>query len=73
MDVVEGVSIQTETVLRQAWLEGVKPVLVFNKMDRLFVDLKMSGNEVYQHLKKLLEQVFLFLFFVLWGVCCALL
>ena len=34
VDVVEGVQPQTEAVLKQAWLEGIKPVLVLNKIDR---------------------------------------
>ena len=48
---------QTQTVLRQAWLEQLKPVLVINKMDRLITELKLSPLEAYLHLQKLLEQV----------------
>ena len=36
IDVVEGVQPQTEVVLKQAWLEGIKPVLVLNKVDKQF-------------------------------------
>ena len=35
LDVVEGVQPQTKVVLRQAWDEGIKPVLVLNKVERL--------------------------------------
>ncbi|KAK7990973.1 elongation factor Tu GTP binding domain-containing protein [Apiospora arundinis] len=57
VDAVEGVCSQTVTVLRQTWIEKLKPLLVINKMDRLVTELKMSPAEAYQHLSKLLEQV----------------
>jgi len=57
VDAVEGVCSQTVTVLRQAWNEHMKPLLVINKMDRLITELKMSPGEAYTHLSKLLEQV----------------
>lgn len=57
VDAVEGVCSQTITVLRQTWIEKLKPLLVINKMDRLVTELKMSAAEAYTHLSKLLEQV----------------
>lgn len=57
VDAVEGVCSQTVTVLRQTWIEHMKPILVINKMDRLLTELKMSPGEAYTHLSKLLEQV----------------
>ncbi|KAG5981077.1 hypothetical protein E4U55_003327 [Claviceps digitariae] len=57
VDAVEGVCSQTVTVLRQAWTEKLKPLLVINKMDRLITELKMTPAEAYVHLSKLLEQV----------------
>lgn len=57
VDAVEGVCSQTVTVLRQSWIEKLKPLLVFNKIDRLITELKMTPNEAYIHLSKLLEQV----------------
>lgn len=57
VDAVEGVCSQTVTVLRQTWIEHMKPLLVINKMDRLITELKMSPNEAYSHLTKLLEQI----------------
>lgn len=57
VDAVEGVCSQTITVLRQTWIEKLKPLLVVNKMDRLVTELKMSPSEAYVHLSQLLEQV----------------
>jgi ribosome assembly protein 1 len=57
VDAVEGVCSQTVTVLRQTWVEHMKPLLVINKMDRLITELKMTPGEAYTHLTKLLEQV----------------
>ncbi|EIW70862.1 hypothetical protein TREMEDRAFT_68249 [Tremella mesenterica DSM 1558] len=57
VDVVEGVCTQTIAVLRQAWMDRLRPVLVINKMDRLITDLKLSPIEAYHHLSRLIEQV----------------
>lgn len=57
VDAVEGVCSQTVAVLRQAWMENLKPILVINKLDRLIMELKMSPGEAYIHLSKLLEQI----------------
>ncbi|KAJ5977952.1 hypothetical protein N7501_001294 [Penicillium viridicatum] len=57
VDAVEGVCSQTVTVLRQTWVEQLKPILVINKMDRLVTELKMSPAEAFSHLSRLLEQV----------------
>ena len=57
VDAVEGVCSQTVTVLRQTWIEKLKPILVINKIDRLVTELKMTSGEAYTHLSKLLEQV----------------
>ncbi|SPO02949.1 probable translation elongation factor eEF4 [Cephalotrichum gorgonifer] len=57
VDAVEGVCSQTVTVLRQVWIEKLKPLLVFNKLDRLITELRMTPEEAYNHLSRLLEQV----------------
>ncbi|KAH3667748.1 hypothetical protein WICMUC_005280 [Wickerhamomyces mucosus] len=57
VDVVEGVCSQTVTVLRQCWIDKLKPVLVLNKIDRLITELKLSPSEAYIHLSKTIEQV----------------
>ena len=49
--------LQTHTVLQQAWLEGIKPCLVINKIDRLINELQCTPTEAYYRLQDLLEQV----------------
>lgn len=57
VDVVEGVCPQTRVVLKHAWAEKIKPLLVLNKLDRLIVELKMSPLDAYIQLSQILEQV----------------
>ncbi|KAJ9117235.1 hypothetical protein QFC20_000380 [Naganishia adeliensis] len=57
VDSVEGVCTQTIAVLRQAWLDNLKPILVINKLDRLITELKLTPSEAYHHLNQLIEQV----------------
>jgi ribosome assembly protein 1 len=44
VDVNEGVSTQTHTVIKQAWAEKVKMCLILNKIDRLIIIREMDGE-----------------------------
>lgn len=55
VDVVEGVCVQTETVLRQALGERIVPVLTINKLDRGFLELQLGPEEMYQNFVRVIE------------------
>ena len=57
VDCIEGVCVQTETVLRQALSELIKPVLHVNKLDRVFLELNLDPEEAYQSFNKAIETV----------------
>ena len=55
VDYVEGVCVQTETVLRQALVELIRPVLMINKVDRAFFELKHDAETIYQNFQRVIE------------------
>jgi len=57
VDCVEGVAVQTGTVLRQAMAERVRPVLMVNKVDRALLELQLTSEEIYQNMVRAIENV----------------
>ncbi|KAL0635054.1 translation elongation factor 2 [Maublancomyces gigas] len=57
VDCVEGVCVQTETVLRQALAERIKPVCIINKVDRALLELQVSKEDLYQSFSRTVESV----------------
>ncbi|KAJ5125610.1 hypothetical protein N7526_007787 [Penicillium atrosanguineum] len=57
VDCVSGVCVQTETVLRQALTERIKPVLCINKVDRALLELQVSKEDLYQSFSRTIESV----------------
>ena len=54
---VEGVMPQTETVIRQALKERVKPVLFINKVDRLIKELQLTPEQMQERFAKIIKDV----------------
>ncbi|XP_063060643.1 elongation factor 2b-like [Engraulis encrasicolus] len=57
VDCVSGVCVQTETVLRQAIAERIKPVLMMNKMDRALLELQLDCEDLYTTFQRIVETV----------------
>ncbi len=57
VDAVEGAMPQTETVVRQALREGVKPALFINKVDRLISELQEGPEEMQKRLQDVIADV----------------
>ncbi len=55
VDCIEGVCVQTETVLRQALGERIKPVLTVNKIDRCFLELMQDPEEAFLSYRRVIE------------------
>jgi len=57
VDCIEGCAVQTETVLRQALQERVKPCLFVNKVDRCILELQMEPEDMYNRFRTAIENV----------------
>ncbi|PVF98759.1 P-loop containing nucleoside triphosphate hydrolase protein [Serendipita vermifera] len=57
VDCVEGLCFEAERNLRQLFVERVKPIVVFNKIDRALLETQASKETVFQSLSRLLDSV----------------
>eukprot|EP00286_Rhodomonas_abbreviata_P019532 CAMPEP_0181303600 /NCGR_PEP_ID=MMETSP1101-20121128/8652_1 /TAXON_ID=46948 /ORGANISM="Rhodomonas abbreviata, Strain Caron Lab Isolate" /LENGTH=839 /DNA_ID=CAMNT_0023409199 /DNA_START=77 /DNA_END=2596 /DNA_ORIENTATION=- len=57
VDCIEGVCVQTETVLRQALADRIKPIVTINKLDRGFLEVKLEPEAMYQSFKRHIDQI----------------
>ncbi|KAM7222564.1 P-loop containing nucleoside triphosphate hydrolase protein [Rhypophila decipiens] len=57
VDVVEGVQVNTEQIIRHAVLQDIPITLIVNKLDRLILELKLPPDDAYYKLKHVIEEV----------------
>ncbi|KAK6069268.1 elongation factor Tu GTP binding domain-containing protein [Seiridium cupressi] len=57
VDVVEGVQVNTEQIIKHAVLEDLPMTLILNKLDRLILELRLPPNDAYFKLKHVVEEV----------------
>ncbi|KAI1375378.1 P-loop containing nucleoside triphosphate hydrolase protein [Hypoxylon crocopeplum] len=57
VDVVEGVQVNTEQIIKHAVLEDIPMTLIVNKMDRLILELRLPPSDAYFKLKHVIEEV----------------
>ncbi|BBL45844.1 translation elongation factor aEF-2 [Nanobdella aerobiophila] len=57
VDFVDGIMPQTESVLRTALKEYVKPVLFINKADRAITELKLSPQQIMERIGNIVIEV----------------
>ncbi|OAG29677.1 elongation factor 2 [Nematocida displodere] len=55
VDCIEGICVQTETVLRQAIIEKIRPVLCLNKLDRSLLELQEEPEVLAKSLRNTVE------------------
>ncbi|EIM92380.1 P-loop containing nucleoside triphosphate hydrolase protein [Stereum hirsutum FP-91666 SS1] len=57
VDVVEGMMVNTEAIIRHALQENIKITLVVNKIDRLILELRIKPADAYYKIKHTIEEV----------------
>ncbi|KAJ3569331.1 hypothetical protein NP233_g5114 [Leucocoprinus birnbaumii] len=57
VDVVEGLMVGTENIIRHALQEGIKITLVVNKIDRLILELRIKPTDAYYKIKHTIEEI----------------
>lgn len=57
VDVVEGVQINTEQIIKHAALQDIPLTLIINKVDRLILELRLPPKDAYFKLKHVVEEV----------------
>merc|ERR1711970_514218 len=57
VDCVSGVCVQTETVLRQAIAERIRPIVFMNKMDLALLTLQLDSESLYQTFQRIVENI----------------
>ncbi|CAG7849711.1 Elongation factor 2 Short=EF-2 [Serendipita indica DSM 11827] len=57
VDCVEGVCLQTETILRQSLNERIRPVVIINKVDRFLREPQVSKEDLFQSFARTIKSL----------------
>ncbi|KAJ3815623.1 P-loop containing nucleoside triphosphate hydrolase protein [Lentinula aff. lateritia] len=57
VDVVEGLMVGTEAIIRHAIQENIKITLVVNKIDRLILELRIKPTDAYYKIRHTIEEI----------------
>jgi elongation factor 2 len=57
VECISGVCVQTETVLRQALGERIRPILMLNKLDLAILSMKLDPEDAYMRFQRTIEDV----------------
>jgi len=57
VDVIEGLMLNTERIIRHTLQEGLALTVVLNKIDRLILDLKIPPDDAYYKIKHTLDSI----------------
>ena len=60
VDAVEGKAVQTKELLIEALNEGITPVLMLNKVDRLFIQ-QFGPEEIYDSMQRVVDDINIFI------------
>ena len=55
VDIIDGVTMQTQAMLRHAFLEGLGMCLFINKFDLLFTTLQCTASEAYNQVRDIIQ------------------
>lgn len=57
VDAAEGVLCQTEELLQSALLAGLPLIIIINKVERLFLELKLPPTDAFYKLRHIIEEI----------------
>ncbi|KAL4568311.1 hypothetical protein LXL04_023920 [Taraxacum kok-saghyz] len=57
IDSMEGVGLQTQSLISQTFRERVVPVLIINKIDDCFFELQIDGEKAYKSFQRVIQKV----------------
>jgi len=57
VDIIEGVTIFTERLIKEALRSQMDIVVVINKLDRLVLELRLPLNDAYHKIKHTLDEI----------------